>query len=664
MARAWDPRVSSPAMPRLSPRLLDWSIALSGALILSGLSLVLRAANEQELGNSLVSAWHIPLYVGILVAGYAVLASVDQAPGLTWANRLAPHLRVSALGLVLFVIGFVADVLWQAAAGSTVDVVALFTPTHLLSFAGIAMLLLGPILNPEPPVRGVTGRAPATLCLALLLALGGGVTSFANPFAQVIGSGPLPDPILANPAELWSMHADGTMQTRLTDARREVATTPSWSRDGTRISHASFRYLDGGDPRSPEGVTSIIVIESATGSRIATIAPDGGWLVGAVWSPTGEEVAVNAFHATAPGSGPTGGSSPIPPAGAAEPQPNLPPAPGYVAPTAGMQWDVAVATTTTTTGSKPSIVGASTATDVVTDWSPDGSTLLVHSDRSANFEVYSIDPTTGAATNLTNSPAIDDWAAWSPDGTQIAFTSDRSSGSHVWLMDADGTHQQQITTGDWSDWLPAWSPSGAELAFLSNRDGQADVYAMRVDGSQQVNLTNTPTRDEFMTANAWSPDGSEIVFDASPTEAQGDERSGPLAASAVIIQTVVLLSVLLIGWSRRLLVPGAVTVVLVISLTSFSFVSGSFEFIVGGLVAGVIADLVLWRLHPLRSRAGARAFFFALPIVVYTAYFSALGLAGGLGWALPTVIAFIGLAGVVGLAMAFVSEAVTSTTPR
>lgn len=644
-------------MARISPRLVEWSLALSGALILTGLSLILRAANQQELGNSLFSVWHLPLYLGVVLAGYAVLASANRAPGLTWRDRLASNLRVSAIGLVLFVVGFVTDVVWQAAAGSTVDVVALFTPTHLLAFAGIAMILLGPILSPHVPMERVGGRAPAVLCLALLLALAGGVTSFANPFAQVIGGAPPMDPILANPSELWSMRADGTMQTRLTDSAREVATTPSWSPDGMRVSHASFRYLAGGNHTSPDGVTSSIVIESKDGARIAMISPTSGWLVNAVWSPDGDSLAASLLHSDVSNPGSSGGgSSQVPQAEVGQPQANVPPAPGNVAPTAGMQWDVAL--TTPTDGGKLTLVGSSGATDVVNGWSPDGSSLLVHSDRSGNFEVYRIDARTGAATNLTNSASTDDWAAWSPDGGTIAFTSDRSGRSHVWLMNADGSNQRQLTSGDSDSWLPVWSPSGDELIFLSNRDGQAEVYAMRADGSRQVNLTNTSTRNEFFTTDAWSPDGTTIRFDASPTTPQGTDLSGPLAASAVIIQTIILIGVLLLAWSRRLLIPGTVTVVLVISLATFSFISNRFEFVLGGLVAGVIADLVLWRLQPLRSRLGTRAFLFAVPVLVYTSYFAALSLSGGLGWALPTVIAFVGLAGVVGLAMALITETV------
>lgn len=642
-------------MPRISPRLLDWAIAVSGALILVGLSLILRAGSEGKLTSSLVSVWHIPLYLGILFAAYAILAAADPAPGLGWRDRLPGGYLLSGLGLVLFVVGFVTDLGWTAVAGDELEVVALVTPTHLLAFAGIAMVLLGPILSSRGSTGGRLRAAPAIVSLGLLLALGGGVTSFANPFAQVLAGAPAMDPILANPAELWSMRADGSAQTRLSDAGSEIAATPSWSRDGAQTSHSFWRYVPGKDPTTPEGVTSSLVIQDSAGSQVATVNGDG-WLAGAVWSPSGG-LAVNLFHPAAANPSPVEGGSTAANPGAAEPQANAPPAPGYVAPSEGMQWDIAIVRADD--GEVPQLVGSTPATDIVTDWSLDGSSLLMHSDRSGNFEIYAMDPATGGAVNLTHSAALDDWAAWSPDGTEIAFTSDRSEGSHIWLMDADGSHPHRLTSGTWADWLPAWSPSG-KLTFLSNRDGQAEIYAMEVDGSHQLNLTRTPSRDEFMTAQAWSPDGDAIWFEAAPTPAPGNNLTTPLAAAGIIIQSIILVGILSLAASQRLLVPGAVTVAFLIGFTAFSFVSDRYVFIVAALVAGVLADVALWLFRPLAVRTGRRLFFLAVPILVYAGYFAALAVTGDLGWPLATVIAFTGLAGATGLATTFLSEAVAS----
>jgi Tol biopolymer transport system component len=490
-------------------------------------------------------------------------------------------------------------------------------------------------------------RAPATVCLGLLLALAGGVTQFANPLTQVLADRPLVAPILANPAELWSMRADGTNQTRLTRSGTEVANTQSWSADGTNISHSSWRYVADKDPTTAQGVTSSVVIADGAGSPLAEITGDGGWLSGAVWSPSGSDLALNVFHSAPADSSPDAGASGQPNVGLAEPQANAAPAPaaGNVAAFAGIEWDIAIAPATA--GGSPHLIDRTPATDIVTDWSPDGGSLLAHSDRGGDFDVYRIDPTSGAATDLTNSPGVDDWAAWSPDGTMIAFTSERSGGSHIWVMDANGSDPKQLTSGSWDDWVPAWSPSGKQLAFLSNRDGQGEIYRMQVDGSQQVNLTQTPTRDEFMTADAWSPDGETILFDAAATTTQDTGLSLPLAAASIIIQAFILVGVLSFAWSRRLLVPGSLTVMLGISFTALSFASGEYEFIAAGIAAGVLIDLALWGWRPRRE---APAFFFAVPLIVYGAYFAALQIAGTLGWSLPTVIAFTGLAGVTGLA--------------
>ena len=89
-------------MGRITGRFLDWIVVASGALILVGAVLVSRAANEGRLENDLISPWHIPLYVGIFMAAYALLASADPSRGNVWRRELPDGYAIAGLGLVLF----------------------------------------------------------------------------------------------------------------------------------------------------------------------------------------------------------------------------------------------------------------------------------------------------------------------------------------------------------------------------------------------------------------------------------------------------------------------------------------------------------------------------------------------------------------------------------
>jgi len=80
----------------------------------------------------------------------------------------------------------------------------------------------------------------------------------------------------------------------------------------------------------------------------------------------------------------------------------------------------------------------------------------------------------------------------------------------VYVMNSDGSNRIRLGIGQ-SDFLsaPAWSPDGSRIAFVSDRDGQVDIWVMGSDGRDPVNLTSDEARDH---SPAWSPDGEWIAF--------------------------------------------------------------------------------------------------------------------------------------------------------
>ena len=82
----------------------------------------------------------------------------------------------------------------------------------------------------------------------------------------------------------------------------------------------------------------------------------------------------------------------------------------------------------------------------------------------------------GLVTRLTTTLGVDAAPSWSPDGTKIAFHSDRSGERHIHVMNPDGTGVTQLTFGTSSDFGPAWSPEGSKIAFASLRTGIQRVY--------------------------------------------------------------------------------------------------------------------------------------------------------------------------------------------
>ncbi len=76
-------------------------------------------------------------------------------------------------------------------------------------------------------------------------------------------------------------------------------------------------------------------------------------------------------------------------------------------------------------------------------WSPDGTRILFHSNRSADFDIWSVDPAnTADVTQLTADSHSDGYPNWRMgDGTRFVFTRDRQ----VWTGLPDGTDLKRLT---------------------------------------------------------------------------------------------------------------------------------------------------------------------------------------------------------------------------
>jgi len=148
--------------------------------------------------------------------------------------------------------------------------------------------------------------------------------------------------------------------------------------------------------------------------------------------------------------------------------------------------------------------------DFPVQFSSDDQRILFISNRSNNYDIYSMNIDGSNVKLLTNSNGYDGSCSYSPDNSQIVFTSYRNGKGQIYIMHNDGNNQVQLTTTSEFNINPSFSPNGKEIVFISYRDNQTEVYKMDIDGSNQKRLTNGNT---IKTNPSFSPDGLKIVYE-------------------------------------------------------------------------------------------------------------------------------------------------------
>ena len=159
-------------------------------------------------------------------------------------------------------------------------------------------------------------------------------------------------------------------------------------------------------------------------------------------------------------------------------------------------------------GRDPQRITNDPAEDVWPDISPNGRFVAFASMRTGNREIFVLDLDEETVVNVSQSSGDDNWPRWSPNGRQIAFHSNRDGNYNIYVVDLDGSDLRRVTTSTLLDQWPDWSPNGQRLVF---RRG-FDIYTADADGEEQnvVRLTNLPTTTNQMAT--WSPNGQQIAF--------------------------------------------------------------------------------------------------------------------------------------------------------
>lgn len=167
-------------------RLLDWTVAVLGIWLIGAVHLDAWAHHRVAL-ETFFTPWH-----GVLYAGFLALAVVLAGTALRRRRRgeaMSAGYDLSLAGVMVFLAGGVADMIWHTLLGIEVNVEALLSPPHLVLAVGGALIITGPIRSAW--ARGTGGEVdpapwPALVALAMLLAQLAFFTAYASPLSEAM----------------------------------------------------------------------------------------------------------------------------------------------------------------------------------------------------------------------------------------------------------------------------------------------------------------------------------------------------------------------------------------------------------------------------------------------------------------------------------------------
>src|SRR5580704_14198830 len=139
---------------------LDYAIGICGVWISGGFFLDAWAHGHVPV-ESFFTPYHAVFYSGMLALGLVILAFAlrNRALGYSWANSVPRCYRLAILGIPIFVLAGLGDMLWHHFFGIEEGVDALLSPTHQV--LGLAIFFLA-----SGPIRSVLAERPHGMTLA------------------------------------------------------------------------------------------------------------------------------------------------------------------------------------------------------------------------------------------------------------------------------------------------------------------------------------------------------------------------------------------------------------------------------------------------------------------------------------------------------------------
>ena len=149
--------------------------------------------------------------------------------------------------------------------------------------------------------------------------------------------------------------------------------------------------------------------------------------------------------------------------------------------------------------------------------SPDGQQVVFNFSQNGATNVWIAAVKGGERRQLTFDNQLMGFPCWSLDGNLIAFEMQRGENAYLMVIPSTGGQPTQFTFDHGKSWPHSWSHDGDKIAFAGQRDGVWNVYWISRSTRSQKQLTSYTKLNAFVRYPAWSPLGTQIVYEYAET---------------------------------------------------------------------------------------------------------------------------------------------------
>lgn len=169
----------------------DWMVVLLEAWWVGGVFVDGWAHAHGKVDQSFFTPWHAILYAGCFVNAlfFAGVVWSNHTKGFPWSRSVPRGYELAALGVGIFLVGGLLDLLWHLLFGIEQSIAATLSPTHLILALGVFLAASGPwraawLRPPAQQPENLVRLLPMLVSLAYVLSILTFFTQYANPIVN------------------------------------------------------------------------------------------------------------------------------------------------------------------------------------------------------------------------------------------------------------------------------------------------------------------------------------------------------------------------------------------------------------------------------------------------------------------------------------------------